>query len=159
MQNKTDVRTYIELPHLLSSCQAVRQLCVVVAICAKLLYFDVLYSTLAKAFPIIYDRERARKAFDILLITREQEMKQLAADIGYPAAGDGWQEKILLFCLDVDKCFQELSQPEMADQEIYKCMTLLRMMARDRPLVELQKIQDLAYNIANDFKSLYEQQR
>jgi hypothetical protein len=47
----------------------------------------------------------------------------------------------------------------MADQEIYKCMNLLRMMAKDRPLVELQKIQDLAYNIANDFKSLYEQQK
>jgi hypothetical protein len=32
---------------------------------------------------------------------------------------------------------------------------LMQMMAKNRQLIELQKIQDLAYNIMEDFKSLY----
>jgi hypothetical protein len=113
---------------------------------------------MTKAFPLQYDREKARKAFDILLMTREQELKQLALDIGYPATGSDWQEKTLLFCLDVNSCYVDLSRNEMDDREIHKCMNLMQRMARDRPLIEQQKIQDLAYNIAEDFKSLYAKQ-
>ncbi|WP_337862474.1 hypothetical protein [Nitrososphaera sp.] len=113
---------------------------------------------MAKAFPVQYDRERARKAFDILLSTREPELKQLALDIGYPTTGADWQEKVLLFCLDVNSCFIDLSKDKMDEVEIHKCMTLMKTMAKDRPLIESQKIQDLAYNIAEDFKSLYMRQ-
>jgi hypothetical protein len=113
---------------------------------------------MAKAFPVQYDRERARKAFDILLFTREPELKQLAIDIGYPTTETDWREKVLLFCLDVNSCFVDLSKDKMNEEEIHKCMTLMKFMAKNRPLIEMQKIQDLAYNIAEDFKSLYAKQ-
>lgn len=113
---------------------------------------------MAKAFPLQYEREKAQRAFSELLLTREQEMKQLAIDIGYPSSGNNWQEKVLLFCLDVDICYIDLSKNTMDDSKEHKCMTLMQMMAKGRPLIELQKIQDLAYNIAEDFKSLYARQ-
>jgi hypothetical protein len=46
----------------------------------------------------------------------------------------------------------------MDEKEIHKCMTLMRFMAKNRPLIEMQKIQDLANNIAEDSKSLYSRQ-
>ncbi|NOJ27688.1 MAG: hypothetical protein DA330_06735 [Nitrososphaera sp.] len=113
---------------------------------------------MAKAFPIQYDREKARKAFTEFLMTREQEMKQLAQDIGYPTTGNDWQEKTLLFCLDVNSCYLDLSKGNMDSREIFKCTSLMQLMAKNRPLIEQQKIQDLAYNIAEDFKDLYAKQ-
>jgi hypothetical protein len=88
-------------------------------------------------------------------MTREQEMKQLGVDIKYPTSGSNWQEKVLLFCLDVNSCYIDMSRNTMDTHEILKCMTLMQLMAKNRQLIELQKIQDLAYNIAEDFKSLY----
>jgi hypothetical protein len=110
---------------------------------------------MTKAFPLQFDRTKAEKAFNELLLTREQEMKQLAMDIEYPHSGSYWQEKVLLFCLDVDSCYMDMSRNTMDHREMLKCMTLMQMMAKNRQLIELQKIQDLAYNIAEDFKSLY----
>ncbi len=112
---------------------------------------------MVKALPLQYDRGKAQKAFDDLLLTREQELKQLANDISYPSSGSNWQEKVLLFCLDVDLCYIDMSKNVMGDTE-HKCMLLMQRMAKGRPLIELQKIQDLAYNIAEDFKSLYANQ-
>jgi hypothetical protein len=113
---------------------------------------------LAKAFPIQYDRKRAQKAFEILLSTRGQELKQIAMDIGYPATGEDWQEKVLLFCLDINSCYLNLSKDDMQEEQIHKCMTHMKIMAKNRPLIEQQKIQDLAFNLAEDFKSLYRRQ-
>lgn len=110
---------------------------------------------MTKAFPLQYDRAKAEKAFNELLMTREQEMKQLGVDIKYPTSGSNWQEKVLLFCLDVNSCYIDMSKNTMDTHEILKCMTLMQLMAKNRQLIELQKIQDLAYNIAEDFKSLY----
>ncbi|MGI0037903.1 MAG: hypothetical protein ACRD99_06055 [Nitrososphaera sp.] len=113
---------------------------------------------MVKAFPLQYERGKAQKAFDDLLLTREQEMKQLATDISYPSSGSNWQEKVLLFCLDVDLCYIDMSKNVMGDDEEHKCMLLMQRMAKGKPLIELQKVQDLAYNIAEDFKSLYAKQ-
>lgn len=44
----------------------------------------------------------------------------------------------------------------MDEDEIHNCMTLMKLMAKNTPLIELQKIQDLAYNIAEYFKPLCE---
>jgi len=123
-----------------------------------LLYQNSKFQAMAKAFPIQYDRKRAQKAFEILLSTRGQELKQIAIDIGYPATGADWQEKVLLFCLDINSCYLNLSKNGMEEQEIHKCMTLMKIMAKNRTLIEQQKIQDLAYNLAEDFKSLYRSQ-
>jgi hypothetical protein len=46
----------------------------------------------------------------------------------------------------------------MDSREIFKCTSLMQLMAKNRPLIEQQKIQDLAYNIAEDFKDLYAKQ-
>jgi hypothetical protein len=113
---------------------------------------------LAKAFPVQYDRERANRAFEILLRTKGNELKQIAQDIGYPTSGQDWENKILLFCFDIDKCFNDLSLKEVEDGEVLKCMNLMRMIANHKTLNEVQKIQILAYNIAQDFKVLYEKQ-
>jgi hypothetical protein len=100
----------------------------------------------------------SKEGFRDLTVYRESELKQLAIDIGYPTTGTDWQEKVLLFCLDVNSCFVDLSKDKMDEDEIHKCMTLIRFMTKNRPLIEMQKIQDLAYNIAEDFKSLYAKQ-
>lgn len=111
-----------------------------------------------KAFPISYDRKRAESAFELLLRHRESELKQIAQDIGYPTSGSHWQEKILLFCLDIDKCFLELSKDAVGDDEVFKCRNLMRVMAKNKTNIEIQKVQNLAYTISADFKSFYEKQ-
>ncbi|HLN36061.1 MAG TPA: hypothetical protein VK250_12380 [Nitrososphaeraceae archaeon] len=113
---------------------------------------------LIKAFPISYDRKRAESAFKLLLRHRESELKQIAGDIGYPTSGEHWQEKILLFCLDIDKCFLDLSKEGIEDNEVFKCMNLMKVMAKNKTNIEIQKIQNLAYTISADFKSFYEKQ-
>lgn len=113
---------------------------------------------MTKAFPLQYQRRKAQKAFDDLLLTRELEMKQLASDIGYPSSGSDWQDKVLLFCLDVDACFVDMSRNAMSDDKEHLCMLSMQRMAKGRSLIEMQKIQDLACNIAEDFKSLYAKQ-
>jgi len=113
---------------------------------------------MTKAFPLLYDRGKAQKAFDDLLLTRELEMKQLGNDIGYPSSGNDWQGKVLLFCLNVDSCFIDMSKDSMIDDKEHVCMLLMKRMAKGRTLIEQQKIQDLACNIAEDFKSLYARQ-
>lgn len=112
---------------------------------------------LKRVFPITYDRERAEKAFEIILRNRHNELKQIAQDIGYPTTGDHWEEKILLFCLDIDKCFLDLSEVKVIDDEVHKCMTLMQIMSKNKTLNEVQKIQLLAYNVAEEFKKLYEE--
>jgi hypothetical protein len=113
---------------------------------------------LDSVLPISFDRNRADAAFELLLRHRESELKQIAQDIGYPITGENWQEKILVFCLDIDKCFLDLSHDSIQDDEVFKCMNLLKLMAKNRSHIEIQKIQNLAYTLAEDFKSFYERQ-
>ncbi|NOJ29548.1 MAG: hypothetical protein DA328_05195 [Nitrososphaeraceae archaeon] len=113
---------------------------------------------MTRAFPIIYERDRAEKAFEIILRNRHNELKQIAQDIGYPTSGEHWQEKILLFCLDIDKCFLDLSEIKLEDADVHKCITLMQIMSKNKNLNEVQKTQLLAYNVAEEFKKLYEEQ-
>ncbi len=126
----------------------------------KICFYNVIIfrRMLRRVFPINYDRERAEKAFEIILRNRHNELKQIAQDIGYPTTGEHWEEKILLFCLDIDKCFLDLSQVKVEDEAVHKCMTLMQIMSKHKNLNEVQKTQLLAYNVAEEFKKLYEEQ-
>ena len=108
--------------------------------------------------PASYEKDRAEAAFELLLRHRSSELKQIANDIGYPTSGENWQEKILIFCLDIDKCFLDLSQDTIKDHEVFKCMKLMKVLVKNRSNIEIQKVQNLAYTIAEDFKSFYERQ-
>jgi hypothetical protein len=107
-----------------------------------------------------YDPELTIRALEILLKNKINEVKQIAEDIGYLGTGDAdnnWQEKVIQFCLEVYGCFKDISNIETED-EIHKCMRLMQIMANHKTLNEAQKLQWLAYNIAQDFKFLYERE-
>lgn len=109
-------------------------------------------------FPASYEKDRAKAAFELLLRHRDSELKQIANDLGYPTSGENWQEKILVFCLDIDKCFLDLSHDTIQDHEVFKCMKLMKLLMKNKSNIEIQKVQNLAYTIAEDFKSFYERQ-
>jgi hypothetical protein len=105
-----------------------------------------------------YDPELTSRALDILLKNKINEVKQIAEDIGYLATeytDNNWQEKVIQFCLEVYACFKDISKIQTED-EAHKCMSLMQIMAYHKTLNEAQKLQWLAYNIAQDFRFLYE---
>lgn len=110
-----------------------------------------------------YDPEPARRALEILLKNKVSEVKQIAEDIGCIATeyadDNDWQEKVIRFCLDVDVCFEDLSEVEIGDEQVHKCMNLMQIMSKHKTLNEAQKLQWLAYNTAQDFKLLYAQEQ
>jgi hypothetical protein len=91
-----------------------------------------------------------------LVRNRSNEIKQIADNIAYLAA-DGWEEKVVLFCLHIDMCFEDLTRTEVEDNEVHKCMNLMQRLAKNKSLNEVQKIQKLAYDIAQEFKLIYEE--
>ena len=107
--------------------------------------------------PQPYDSERAKTAIYILTRNRTIEIKQIAESIDYLALADGWEEKVVLFCLHVDMCFEDLTIAEVEDTEVHKCMNLMQQIAKNKSLNEVQKIQKLAYDIAQEFKLIYEE--
>jgi hypothetical protein len=110
-----------------------------------------------QTLPQIYDPERARTALHILTRNRTNEIKQIAENIEYLALAENWEEKVVLFCLHIDMCFIDLTRVEVEDSEVHKCMNLMQQMAKNRSLNEVQKIQKLAYDIAQEFKLIYEE--
>lgn len=106
--------------------------------------------------PQPYDSEKAKNAIHILIRNRTSEIKQIAENIEYLAA-DGGEEKVVLFCLHIDMCFEDLTRAEVEDTEVHKCMNLMQQIAKNKSLNEVQKIQKLAYDIAQEFKLIYEE--
>ncbi len=99
---------------------------------------------------------------DILLKNKVNEIKQIREDIRYVSTdytNNDWQDDIIRFCLDVDGCFEDLSEVEVADKQIHKCTNIMRVISKHKTLNEAQKLQSLAYNIAQDFKLLYAQEK
>ncbi len=52
------------------------------------------------------------------------QLRHIADDIGYPTSRKGWEMKILELCLDVEKCFGDLSNIKTEYPELRKCMIL-----------------------------------
>jgi hypothetical protein len=104
-----------------------------------------------------YDSKRAKTAMHILTRNRTNEIKQIADNIEYLASGEDWEENVVSFCLHIDMCFKDLTRAEVEDTEVHKCMNLMQRMAKDKSLNEVQKIQKLAYDLAQEFKLIYEE--
>ena len=111
-----------------------------------------------------YSPHKARETLKMLLIDRKNEFKDLASGIGIPTSSANWEEIILKFCLDFNVCFKEVmismegpnDANEKSHHRIHQCLTLFRQMSRGKTsMVEVTHLQNLAYTIAEEFKTIY----
>jgi len=104
-----------------------------------------------------YDLKKAHQALKMLLIDRSNEFRVLAQGIGYPTNAKDWELIVLNFCLDFVECFNAWSGENPPDHnQIHKCMTQMRQIARGKSnMTEVTHLQNIAYLLAEDFKSIY----
>ncbi|CUR52305.1 conserved protein of unknown function [Nitrosotalea devaniterrae] len=104
-----------------------------------------------------FDLRKSHKALKMLLIDRSNEFRIFAQGIGYPVNTENWELIVLNFCLDFVDCFNAMSGEDTIDHnQIHKCMTLMRQIARGKSnMTEMTHIENTAYLIAEDFKSIY----
>ena len=111
-----------------------------------------------------YDPKKAKESLDMLLIDRNNEFKELASGMKIPTTSKNWEENILKFCLDFNVCFYDVitkvegpnDATEESHNKIHQCMTLIRQLARGKTnMIEITHMQNLAYTLAEEFKSIY----
>lgn len=110
-----------------------------------------------------FEARKARESLDMLLIDRSNEFKELARGMGIPTTSKTWEEIILKFCLDFNECFYVITKPEgpndttdESHNKIHQCMTLIRQIARGKTnMLEITHLQNLAYTLAEEFKTIY----
>ena len=105
-----------------------------------------------------YDAVIAKKSLNMLLIDRSNELRELAHGMGYPTNTKDWETIILNFCLDFNDCFKVWSDKTAPSDHntVHKCMTQMRQIAMGKSsMVEVTKLQNLAYTLAEEFKSIY----
>lgn len=105
-----------------------------------------------------YDAVIAKKSLDMLLIDRGNEFRDLSHGIGYPTNAKDWETIVLNFCLDFNDCFKAWSDKDTTSNhnQVHKCMTQMRQIARGKSsVVEVTKLQNIAYTLAKEFKSIY----
>lgn len=105
-----------------------------------------------------YDEKIAQQSLQMLLIDRSNEFRELAHGIGYPITTKNWEITVLNFCLDYNDCFKAWSDKDAAPDhtKVHKCMTQMRQIAMGKSnMIEVTKLQNLAYTIAEEFKSVY----
>lgn len=110
-----------------------------------------------------FEPKKAKESLEFLLETRRNEFKELAQGMGIPTTAKNWEQIILQFCLEFNRCFYAITTLEgpndATDQSHYKihqCMTLLRQIGRGRTnMIELTHLQNLAYSLAEEFKTIY----
>jgi hypothetical protein len=111
-----------------------------------------------------YDPRKAKESLDMLLIDRGNEFKELANGMKIPTTSKNWEENILKFCLDFNVCFYDVitkvegpnDSTEDSHNKIHQCMTLIRQLARGKTnMIEITHMQNLAYTLAEEFKSIY----
>jgi len=114
-----------------------------------------------------FEPQRAGESLDLLLETRLNEFKELAGGMGIPTSAKNWEHIILKFCLDFTECFHAMKSiegpndpTEDSHNKIHQCMTLLRQIAHGRTnMIEFTHLQNLAYSIAEEFKTIYKRLR
>lgn len=97
---------------------------------------------------------KARRALDMLLIDRSNEFHELANAIGYSTKFENWEEFILRFCLEFDDCFKMWSEKDDHGDhnKIHKCMTIMSQIGNGKSnIVQITKLQNMAYRIAKDY--------
>lgn len=110
-----------------------------------------------------FEPKKASESLDLLLETRKNEFKELASGMGIPTTSERWEHIILKFCLEFTSCFYAMKSLEGPNDmtvdshnKIHQCMTLLRQIARDRTsMIEFTHLQNLAYSLAEEFKTIY----
>jgi hypothetical protein len=111
-----------------------------------------------------FEPKKAKESLEMLLVDRKNEFKELAKGIGIPTNSVNWEHIILKFCLDFNQCFKEVMTSmegpndanERSHNKIHQCLTLLRQMARGKTsMIEVTHLQNLAYTIAEEFKTVY----
>jgi len=110
-----------------------------------------------------FEPEKAKESLQMLLVDRKNEFKELANGMRIPTTAKNWEEIILQFCLEFNSCFSMLTQPDGPNDatvdshnKIHQCMTLLRQIARGKSnMNEITHLQNLAYTIAEEFKTVY----
>ena len=104
-----------------------------------------------------YEPERAKAALDLLYSQRKNEFKELAQALKIPTSSEEWEIIILKFCLDFEECFEVWTGREKPDQgKTYKCMTIMREIAQGKKTVtEISHIQNVAYNLYQEFHNIY----
>lgn len=110
-----------------------------------------------------FEAKKAKESLDLLLETRQNEFKTLANGMGIPTTAKDWEHIILQFCLEFNVCFRMLTivdgpndATDDSHNKIHQCMTLLRQIARGKTsMIEITHLQNLAYTIAEEFKTVY----
>lgn len=104
-----------------------------------------------------FEEERARQALDLLLRDRKNEFKELSNSLKLPHSTDDWEVIVLKFCLDFEDCFKTWTNSEEPDHnQIHKCMTIMREIAKGRKsVIEVSHIQNTAYNLSKEFHEIY----
>lgn len=100
---------------------------------------------------------KSNKALEMLLSDKSNEFREIAKGIGYPTDSKDWEWVILNFSLDFSHSFviwSDLSTP-FDHNAIHKSMTQMRQLARGKTnMTEVTKLQNIAFRIAEDFKSI-----
>lgn len=105
-----------------------------------------------------YNAVIAKKSLQMLLIDRSNEFRELALGMWYPTNTKDWEVIILNFCLDFNDCFKMWSDSDVPPDhnQVHKCMTQMRQIAMGKTnMVEVTKLQNIAYTLAEEFKSIY----
>lgn len=110
-----------------------------------------------------FEAKKAKESLDMLLIDRRNEFKELANGMGIPTISQNWEQIILKFCLDFHECFRAITTPdgpndmtEDSHNKIHQCMSLIRQIARGKTnMIEITHLQNLAYTLAEEFKTIY----
>jgi len=110
-----------------------------------------------------FEPKKARESIEMLLVDRRNEFKELANGMKIPLTAENWEHIILKFCLDFNKSFKALTiaegpndMTEESHNKIHQCVSLLRQIARGkRSMIEITHLQNLAYTLAEEFKTVY----
>ena len=108
------------------------------------------------------DMGRSRAALDILLVNRRSEFREIAQSIlSYPQEPIDlslWDSHILAVCLDVKESFDSWSDRKHPSKNSdLKTLIILRQFGkRKTTMTQLTRLLDLAYNIAEEFRIIYE---
>lgn len=110
-----------------------------------------------------FEPKKAKESLEMLLVDRKNEFKELAKGMGIPTTAQNWEPIILQFCLEFNSCFVMLTRVEGPNDatddshnKIHQCMTLLRQISRGKSnMIEITHLQNLAYTLAEEFKTVY----
>lgn len=100
---------------------------------------------------------KSDKALEMLLADKSNEFREIAMGIGYPTNSENWERVILNFSLDFSHSFVIWSDLRVPHDHnaIHKSMTQMRQLARGKTnMTEVTKLQNIAFRIAEDFKSI-----